>query len=370
MRRALFVSLVLLGGACPGPAQIDPSPDVDDAGPPPIFDGGERQEGDAGDVEVEPTDAGVVIEEPPFPAARTNLPAGALCEETEDPVHPSCAVEVDNDIAAPVRASSDLRVVAWNVRFGQDSEAVLEALLHNPALDADVLLLAEVARHDSRSNPVGINQARELALALGMNYAFAVTWDHRHVEGYADPKGEHGVAVLARFPIGELTPIRHTPAHDFWNDERRLGGRITLGVTLLVGEERVRVYSTHLCTRPTPLPDDRPRAVQGSEIRADADREERPLIQIVGGDFNTWTCNPVQGDCAQAPQSEQVIEDLKASGWLDGTEGFTGYTHLGVGFFPQRLDWLFYRGTVATPGGRVNENGSDHLPITTLLHLP
>lgn len=379
MIRCVMLAIAALLACAPPAADDDPGGDagsgIHDAGTPVDADDVPDDAGfDVGAQDAGPgSDAGMEVP-PDFAPAATNVPAGALCpgddyfDQGGDPVDPPCAIEIDNGIAVETPATGPLRIVEWNVRFGVDSERVAAELSGNPALAADVLLLSEVARGDARSNPVGINQARELALALGMNYAFVVEWDHRYVEGYAEPRGEHGVALLARFPIGELTPIRHTPAHDWWADERRIGGRITLGATLLVGGRLVRVYSSHLCTRPT-LPDDGPRAVQGAEIRADADRSGRPEIQIVGGDLNTWTCNPAQGDCAAAPRSELVIEELLGDGWLDGTAGFTGYTQLGSGFFPQRLDWIFYRGVDAVPGGRVDVAGSDHLPITTVIDL-
>lgn len=315
--------------------------------------------------EPEPTEV-----PPSFLPAATYLPDGRLCgySDGDDPVHLLCDIEVDNTIAPQVVARSELRVVAWNVRFGEDSDTVLNELVSNAELQADVLLLTEVARGDSRSNPIGAHQARDIAHALGMNYAFGVEWDHRLVADYAEPKGEHGVAVMARFPLGELSAIRHTPAHDFYADERRLGGRTSLGATLLVGDRLVRVYASHFCTRPS-VPDDGPRALQGAEARADADIFAHAPIEIVGGDFNTWTCNPAQGDCSAAPRSEQVIEDFLTEGWLDGTAGFTGYTHLGIGFFPQRLDWIFHRGADAIPGARVDAGGSDHLPIATTIRL-
>lgn len=307
---------------------------------------------------------------PSFEPAVTHVPDGRLCSylDGDDPVHLPCDIEIDNTIAPAGVAPSELRVVAWNVRFGVDGETVLNELVSNAELQADVLLLSEVARGDSRSNPAGAHQARDIAHALGMNYAFGVEWDHRLVADYAEPKGEHGVAVLARFPLGDLSAIRHTPAHDFFSDQRRLGGRTSLGATLLVGDDLVRVYASHFCTRPS-LPNDGPRALQGDETRADVDSHARAAIEIVGGDFNTWTCNPAQGDCSEAPRSEQVIDDFFAAGWRDGTAGFTGYTHLGEGFFPQRLDWIFYRGADVTPGARIDAGGSDHLPIATTLRF-
>ena len=66
-----------------------------------------------------------------------------------------------------------------------------------------------------------------------------------------------------------------------------------------------------------------------------------------------------------------TVEDFLANGFSDGTAGFNGTTHVGAGFFPQRLDWLFTRGLTVTPGAADSQaKGSDHLPIYTRVTVP
>ena len=79
---------------------------------------------------------------------------------------------------------------------------------------------------------------------------------------------------------------------------------------------------------------------------------------------NTWTCNPALADCTVPPSAEATVEDYLADGWSDGCAGWNGITQLGAGFFPQRLDWLFYKGADATAGqSDADATGSDHLPL-------
>ncbi len=322
--------------------------------------------------------------EEPFVLAPDFITEAQLCDvpatadDIVDPVHLPCALEVRNVAEAStgaLEAGDAVRVVAWNVEFGASQAVVVNELLTHPELvGADVLLLSEVARMNGESDPAGIHQVRELADALGMAYAFGVEWDRRFNPDVPAPKGEHGIAVLSRFPLGNLTPIRHTPANDFWDERGDIGGRITLGATLLVptttGDVQLRVYASHLCTRPQ-FPSDDPRAVQGAEIRADASRPGRPVMQVVGGDLNTWTCNPATNDCTSSPDAEEIIADFLDDGWDDGTRGYNGITQLGEGFFPQRLDWLFVRGTGSLPGSALTDvDGSDHLPLFTDVVLP
>jgi endonuclease/exonuclease/phosphatase family metal-dependent hydrolase len=202
-----------------------------------------------------------------------------------------------------------------------------------------------------------------IARALSMHWVFAVEWNRQLRDG---ERGEHGVAVLSRWPIGNAVLIRHTPVNDWYAEDTLFGGRPTLGVDLKIRDRLVRFYASHLDTRGG----DDGRAMQGAEIRADAAREGAPQIQIVGGDLNTWTCNPLVADCTQAPEAETVIEDFLAEGWSDATDGFNGHTHVGAGFFPQRLDWLFLRGASGVAGRSADAGGSDHKPVFFDLQLP
>ncbi|MBI3179765.1 MAG: endonuclease/exonuclease/phosphatase family protein [Deltaproteobacteria bacterium] len=229
---------------------------------------------------------------------------------------------------------------------------------------ADVLLLTEVARQDLGSNPAGIDQARDLAQALAMDYVFAVEWDRRNIPG---KEGEHGVAILSKYPIGNVVVLRHVPVFDWYGEDGRLGGRMTLAADLRVGAELLRVYASHLDNRPyDPVASQDGRNLQGAEIRADAAAPERPAQVVVGGDLNTWVCNPTYfpyPDCTQAPDAEPVVQAFVAQ-WLDGTAGYNGHTYEESVVVRQRLDWLFLRGLARTAGGVVaGAAGSDHLPL-------
>lgn len=289
-----------------------------------------------------------------------HIPAGWVPDGGLEATYLTCGLASDRFTDRdPAIAPSKLEVVAWNIEFGKEHATVLSELLTRAELkDADVLLLSEVSRDSLSSEPARVDQARELARALKMNYLFAVEWDWRE---HPDRLGEHGVAILSKYPIGNATQLRHVPQRDWWTEDRQYGGRITLGADLWVAGRRVRVYSSHLCTRGG----ETGRAAQAAEIRADAQLAGRASLQIVGGDLNTYLCNPTLGtDCTKPPSAEQAIEDFLADGWLDGTEGFNGHTQLGAGLLLQRLDWIFYRGGTSTPGAAVTSaQGSDHFPV-------
>src|SRR5689334_8710121 len=73
---------------------------------------------------------------------------------------------------APVSTSGPIRVVAWNIERGIQLDAIIATLRDHPSLRAaDVLLLSELDWGMARTGNRFI--ARDIAVALGMNYAFA-----------------------------------------------------------------------------------------------------------------------------------------------------------------------------------------------------
>ena len=105
---------------------------------------------------------------------------------------------------------------------------------------ADVILLQEADRHCTRTDYR--NVTRELAAALEMDYVYAVEF----VELNQD-RGEHGNAVLSRYPIVAQRQLRHTDFEKWYQDEGqpRLGGRIAIRAELDLGDRFLQVASVH-----------------------------------------------------------------------------------------------------------------------------
>ncbi len=308
---------------------------------------------------------------PPFPAGfepiEVNVPDGYLCEIPDDymdqggdPVRVPCGVEADRfSDRDPQDLPSEFRLVTWNVQLGMNSsEVVMQLQTHPELLDADFILLQEVARHDRASEPDLLNQARQIAQALQMDYVFAVEWDRR-LDG--DGLGEIGSAVLSKYPLGNVTQIRHVPKRNGWGDKRHYGGIATLAVDAAIGMRRVRFYSAHL-DNTFLLVDGR--AVQAAEIRDDANLPDRAPLQIVAGDLATINCTHATGaNCTQAPDAELAVRQFLDAGWSDGTKGYTGHTQVEL-LAQQRLDFIFYRHMVVRAGkAAVDARGSDHFPL-------
>lgn len=154
-----------------------------------------------------------------------------------------------------------LKIVSFNVEFGQDVDGALGVLLETPALSGpDIVLLQEMDAEGTR----------RIAEALGMAYvyypaAFRIRTDQ-----------DFGNAVLSRWPIVDDAKLLlpHTAIFG--------GGRRTATVaTLDVHGRRVRVYSAHLATIVNLS--FRARANQMRTVLRDAALHPRVVL---GGDLN------------------------------------------------------------------------------------
>ena len=207
-----------------------------------------------------------------------------VCSAVELHAHPG---------ARPLERSA--RVVAWNIQRGRRFEALLGALRDNPTLAAaDVLLLAEVDCGMARS--ANRHVARELAAALGMSYAFGVSylvleddWGES-VDGVANELALAGTAVLSRAPIEAVENVDVPELRDkFSSSEKRLGKKRAL-VCRIAGTRPLTVAACHLDSNASP----RGRAQQLESIVAAGERLARDGggsdgALLIGGDLNTTT---------------------------------------------------------------------------------
>lgn len=167
------------------------------------------------------------------------------------------AIEIDNSIASGNGgdADRDLVVVAWNIERGRHWRGAAALVRAHPALrDADVLLLSEMDDGMARSG--NEHTTRELALALGMNYAFGVeflelTGGEPEERGAGEnARGFHGNAILTNRFLRKPRLTRF-PGVERWygqadSGQRRLGGRMALAAEIEVAGRPVLFVSTHL----------------------------------------------------------------------------------------------------------------------------
>jgi len=266
---------------------------------------------------------------------------------------PSLSPEVGPTLPAPHAIPSVVRVVSFNVHDGDDIPALVMAVRsHAELCSADVWLLQEVEAFPAE----GKSRTQRLAEALGLNYVYAPA----RLKEAGD--GTHGLAILSRFPMSDIEVV---PLKQFQlgvNTRRR----IALGVTLHLGERRLRVYNLHLDTR---INADQ-RIEQLRDVVEAAQRQ--PLREVIlGGDFNT---NPIYWLLPLLPvfrsnQAKAVDDYMKQNGFAAPFAEGSGTVSKWYGKY--RVDAVYARGLAVR---RWNvESGvsvSDHFPLWVDLVVP
>ncbi|HPQ69119.1 MAG TPA: endonuclease/exonuclease/phosphatase family protein [bacterium] len=285
-----------------------------------------------------------------------------LCKEwnedpnwIDDPVNIHCLVEKGEFADPNTPAPETIRVVDWNIERGHSLDEYIDLFQNDPTLsEADVLLLQEVDRYCPRTDDRHV--ARELAAALAMDYVYGVEFIELNQQS-----GEHGNAVLSRFPIVGAQLLRHTDFEQWYldADQPRLGGRMTIAADVRIGDKTIRVASAHHSSGVKYyFRAHHTQAGETTDLLAAA-----AGTVIWGGDLNTgvwWVL-----------QCEPAIDQILNQGYADALSDLPRDQNWTMPADPpapaMRLDWIFHR-NVDTLGGRVlyeepYNDLSDHLGI-------
>ena len=246
---------------------------------------------------------------------------------------------------APHAAPGTLRVVSWNLHFGQDAEGLALAIQTAPALArADVILAQEIESYPDEPG----SRASRMAGALGMTWVYAPG----RVEQGPNTTGTHGIAIMSRYPI-VAAEVRDLPHFEMPNGEQ---SRIALAATLDLGGTLVRVVDIHLDVR----------LGVSDRIRQLDPAVDGTTTLFLGGDFNSVPWSWLDGfvpllgpEAIVGQETPKILDD-----YMLGT-GFTGAIDPGTDTLtklPVRCDNLY--ATAPIVGGSVEHvHGSDHWPI-------
>jgi endonuclease/exonuclease/phosphatase family metal-dependent hydrolase len=183
-----------------------------------------------------------------------------------------------------------LRAVAWNIQRGTHFDGLRRALTDEPRLrDADLLLLSEVDCGLGRSH--NRNVARELAAALGLSYAFGVSYLTLEDDFLENPERREntlalaGGAILSRAPIRRVENVLLPELRDkFSSSEKRLGRKRALVAEVELTGGPLVVAQAHLDSNASP-------AQRAQQLAPLLDRALAPGAPgvLLGGDLNTST---------------------------------------------------------------------------------
>ncbi|NIV35403.1 MAG: hypothetical protein GWN58_39900 [Anaerolineae bacterium] len=236
-------------------------------------------------------------------------------------------------------------MVTFNVHYADDLPALVRSIQRNPALcAADVFLLQETESYKSE----GASRTHKLARALKLNYVYAPA-------RYIEEGGTHGLAILSRYPLSDITVIP-LKQFDLNLNTRR---RIAVAATVTVGSRSLRFYNLHLDTRVN-LED---RLEQLRPVVRAAVEQAIPHV-ILGGDFNTnpfrWLFHVIP--VFYSDQADTVDEFMRKNGFA------TPFAEAGPTnrrpMFRFRVDSIYSRGvTVEGFGIERSVEVSDHFPL-------
>jgi endonuclease/exonuclease/phosphatase family metal-dependent hydrolase len=216
-----------------------------------------------------------------------------------------------------------LRVATFNVKYSDSVEKAITLLENSPELrNASVLFLQEMNEES----------AAEMAAALHMNYVYYPAQVH------PVPARNFGNAILSRWPIVDdqklILPSRSMT---------RGAQRIAVAATLLVGDQRVRVYSVHLATLTEVWYTGQ--TYQAQAVLGDAAKYDKVVI---AGDMNSHDVG--------------VLFTRAGYFWPSRNTGPTTHKLFAV-------DHVFTRGFTIGGSAAVKDNigASDHLPVWATL---
>jgi endonuclease/exonuclease/phosphatase family metal-dependent hydrolase len=215
-----------------------------------------------------------------------------------------------------------LRVVTWNLHFGENLDEAITTLENISELqDTDLLLLQEI-------DAEGVEK---IAKGLHYNYSYYPTVFSRQRQK------EYGIAILSKWPLKDTDKILLPNWFPGWVENRYA----VKAVTSVKGRD-FTVYNVHL--------DVVWMEPQGNFLAGIIEQENNEII--LGGDFNTWR-----------PASIDILENSLENIGLERLTQETGYTFMGKGL-RFTLDHIFsMQGLDYTAGVYRQTDASDHYPV-------
>lgn len=265
----------------------------------------------------------------------------------------------------PAPAPDTIRAAVFNVEHGYRIREIVSFLRECPALkDADVLFGNELDDGTERSG--NIDASREIAAALGYQYAYAL--EFIELVNPNDQKGFEGNTLFSRWPIVRAESLSLPEGYNWYFDEqKRIGARVAVFCELDVAGKRIGVVCTHLENRTSP----EKRAAQVDAILKKCAELFGDLPVLVGGDFNPNGFDYGEAAAQKAYARQQadgvVVDPVPFEPLFDRFEnaGFSYRSLNGIGLPTRRrptgngvlslhLDWIFGRNVTCVRHGTVS----------------
>jgi endonuclease/exonuclease/phosphatase family metal-dependent hydrolase len=199
------------------------------------------------------------------------------------------------------------KAAVFNIERGAYLKQILAYFRYHTLLrDVDVIFANEVDCGMARTGNLDI--PREIAGALGMNFAYAVEFLSLEAGRDGNGPGFHGNAIFSKFPLSRITAVRLPIKYEWFycQDQRRLGTRCAVLAEIEPKPGcRMGLVCVHLENRTTP---------QGrkEQIQVLLDEAEahfgKDIPVLIGGDLNTlcYDDGGGEGSCLADHPGEQL----------------------------------------------------------------
>jgi len=227
-------------------------------------------------------DLGSLRAAPEWPALRPRLEALLSTLRRYEPATPP----------APADDPDGVRAVHWNIEHGNWYDQVEAALTRHVQLaGADLFMFNEIDLGMARAGNRDVTG--DLAAALGLHGVWAPLFletthgrddDSRMAAGRDNEESLFGLAILSRWPIGEVRVVElPSPEREQFDVERMYGRHIALIATIERPGAPFVAVAVHLEVHRTR----RDRALQMRTLLETLRGERRPIV--LAGDFNSHT---------------------------------------------------------------------------------
>lgn len=311
------------------------------------------------------------------------------------------AVEVVDAAPRDTRKTAALpgsvtRVMAWNAARCTDVDASARLI---QASTADIILLTEMDWGMARSGQV--HTARELASRLSRGYAYAVEFlelglgDDRERAAHAgalNEVGYHGAAILSDRPLSRARRVALEESggwFDATRGQRRVGGRMALCASAMVGGGQIIFCAVHLESESDPS--ERSREMRILFDALDAAWPGLPVV--IGGDLNTFSISKEELDHPSSVRDREAespgrfadpidheplfaLAEERGCDWKQSNVAGTPTHHeieSAGGHQPMKIDWFLTRGVrvrdpavlpAVDPGSRDALSDHDAIVVT------
>lgn len=280
---------------------------------------------------------------------------------------------------------SGFMMVSWNIEHGRYVKEQIEYL---DKLNPDIICLQEVDWNNKRTQNTNIIEI--ISKELRMNSCYGIEFieidseNRKKYDYIGEGGGVVGNAILSRGPLFDCYRLALTTEYFDWqnpnrytqgiiNREPRIGQRIALLGSTIIGGKKIKIASTHLEDKGGGIVG---RIAQFNQILAKFDRDDCDAA-VIAGDLNTFAHGAALLIFGEANKDSMTLSKpffepeavwfdqniISKTTFSDPFDKYYDYTLTRTIFYRGKLDWMLLQGLQVIDKGMSPLKYSDHKAI-------